>query len=755
MLSTKVRTKASGLLLSDRTATSPSSSLCLVCGAVIALIALPARAQDDDGLLHYVPPHVDQIYPAPEPTEPGGEPSEEPKPETPVGRAPEPTEADEPEATKAPSIPAAPEAPARATPTPSTTDAALEAPHGQGWGEDGEAFAEPEDDLEFGASARVERKERGPVEIPLVAARDVPGAFGDPLRIIDALPGVVPIASAVPYVYIRGAPPAAQGYVYDGIPLPQLFHGAFGPAVIHPRATGPIKLYGGVAPAMYGRRSGAFVLAGGVEPGDSLEAEAEIRLIDINGWIQAPTLGGTVTASGRIGYPKLALLIAEKIGAIPPGANFNYMDGQVRYERPISRRNTFELVWLGSFDSVNLPGIEEEDQVRAGSTALAFHRLETRLVHELPNGHISTALRFGFDASALAEAVSVRTYTIGPRVWSRIDLGGGRSLRMGGDLYASLGNVQQNGGTVGSPEGNIQVRLPEIAEAAGRNQGGVFVETVWPTSERTRLEAGLRFDYWSVQSKIDVAVDPRARFTVEATDDLSFHVAAGTSHQPAVFLLPLPGLSDIAIADGLTRAIQTELGGGYDLPAAFRFELQGFFHHYDRMLLPELVQDAALPEDPPLSSAYSYGLEVFLRREATERFSGWLSYTLAWAEADSGAEVIGKFKPDFDVRHVVNAIATAVLPRGFTLGGRIQARSGRLINQLNPRYEQRLPWFFRADARVGYNWKGRFADMTAYIEWLNLTIAQEYLNAECFFGQCQADAAAPLALPNLGVRATF
>jgi hypothetical protein len=233
------------------------------------------------------------------------------------------------------------------------------------------------------------------------------------------------------------------------------------------------------------------------------------------------------------------------------------------------------------------------------------------------------------------------------------------------------------------------------------------------------------------------------------------HAALGLAHQPTVFLLPVAGLTDVALGDGLSRAIQSENGAGYELPWAFRLELQGYLHHYDRLLLPELVEDGAIGEDPPLASALAYGAELYLKRETGQDLSGWVSYTLGWATADSGPDVIGKFRPDFDVRHILNVVAQWRVYRGLTLGGRMQARSGRLVQQLNPRYEQRLPWFVRADVRIGYAWQGRWANMLAYVEWLNLLVRREYLDADCVFGQCRAVTAPPVSIPNIGVRAAF
>src|SRR6185436_17510378 len=47
--------------------------------------------------------------------------------------------------------------------------------------------------------------------------RQLPGAFGDPFRAIEAMPGVTPIVSGLPFFYVRGAPPGNVGYFLDGV----------------------------------------------------------------------------------------------------------------------------------------------------------------------------------------------------------------------------------------------------------------------------------------------------------------------------------------------------------------------------------------------------------------------------------------------------------------------------------------------------------------------------------------------------------
>ncbi len=78
---------------------------------------------------------------------------------------------------------------------------------------------------------------------------DMPGAFGDPYRAIEALPGVVPIVSGLPYFYVRGAPPGNVGYFFDGIPVPYLYHFAAGPGVLQPAFVDHVDIYPGAYPA--------------------------------------------------------------------------------------------------------------------------------------------------------------------------------------------------------------------------------------------------------------------------------------------------------------------------------------------------------------------------------------------------------------------------------------------------------------------------------------------------------------------------
>jgi hypothetical protein len=131
-------------------------------------------------------------------------------------------------------------------------------------------------------------------------ARQLPGAFGNPLRAIETMPGVTPTISGMPYFYIRGAPPGNVGYFLEGIRLPALFHVLAGPSVVHPAFLDEVEFHPGPYPARYGRFAGA-VAAASVRPADfRLHGEANVRAFDSSAFVELPIASNTsATLGGR------------------------------------------------------------------------------------------------------------------------------------------------------------------------------------------------------------------------------------------------------------------------------------------------------------------------------------------------------------------------------------------------------------------------------------------------------------------------
>lgn len=663
-----------------------------------------------------------------------------------------------------------------------------------------------EEEFAYGATAHIEKPRLDLRRLETQELRALPGAFGDPFRALETLPGVTPYTNALPYVYVRGAPPAGTLFVYDDIALPSLFHLALGPAVIHPAMIGPIVFYSAVGPARFGRRTGGLFTSAQrqIEAGQrEVKGELELRLVDLMGMIHTPLGEGSLTVAGRYGYPGLILSL------VSPEIDLAYWDYQVRLDQPLEHGIRTEVVWFGAYDSLSV--VRDTEGV-----LLTFHRLELRLLRELRQWEYGTALLLGYEESNSdsgtyedSEAGSIWSTRIGPRLWIGWNDDNHTRLRLGADMIGIVGKIERE---EAAPEISIGELAPKViplvpsfvtatdslnydqfnnplyTSVASRNLLGVYSEFGFRPIQSWDVDLGLRGDVWLTGHRSELGVDPRLLLTYYPLGFLDMHAAVGLAHQPAVFLLPLPGIADVALDQGLQEAIQSEAGIGFDLYSELRVEAQAFVHYYTNLLFPELaieklnacgekssafyreVADLNICDSGqgfPRATALAYGGELFLHRSLNRSVSGWLSYTLSWAEAQS--ENGFRFTPVFDRRHVGNMVVQYRPAIGWLLGLRLHVRSGRIFTVLTndlQRLERRLPGFFRADLQASYGWRTSWGRLQASAEWFNITLAREARSINCGLDitdnnrlapieTCKVEYGPALFFPNVGLRAEF
>lgn len=152
------------------------------------------------------------------------------------------------------------------------------------------------------------RKEPATTAMPSAEAQEMPGAFGDPFRAIDIMPGVVPVVSGLPFFFVRGAPPGNTGYFPDGVRVPLVYHLAVGPSVVHPALIDHVDFYPGGYPARFGRFTGGIVDAETRGDAERTRFEGNLRLFDVGALAETQVDGGNGAAlvAGRYGYPGLS-----------------------------------------------------------------------------------------------------------------------------------------------------------------------------------------------------------------------------------------------------------------------------------------------------------------------------------------------------------------------------------------------------------------------------------------------------------------
>lgn len=590
--------------------------------------------------------------------------------------------------------------------------------------------------------------------------RALPGAFGDAFRAIEAMPGVTPIFSGIPYFYVRGAPPGNVGYFIDGIRVPALFHFLGGPAVVQPSLISRVQLHPGGYPAEYGRFAGGIVTGEVRPPSAELHAEATLRLIDAGALVEAPLPGGlgSALAGARYSYTAPALSL------FAPWLRAEYWDYQGRVALELSPTERLTVLALGSHDH-----LEELDAATDTSVPLyvsEFHRVALRYEASLgDHTELQQTLTLGLDRSQGSPsliplhvpAVSSRLLAARTRVAHRP--ADGVLVRAGVDAELSDYAVDS------------AIPLPGGASLFSSRQDiavGLFADAVLDFGRGVQLTPGARVDLWGSQGTSALSADVRFAARVPLTPRLRLIDTLGLAHQTPGFPIQVAGLAIAGLKGGLQRSFQTSAGLEADLPlditGSVTFFHNAFFDLSDVMGQAEPTgSNGSYPTDlswlnrRALGSAV--GMEVHLRRKLSKQLGGFIAYTLSRSTRHVGRR---SFAAQFDRTHTLNAALSWEIGRGFRVGARVAAYSGMPVDPFYPEASvaaygsDRLPGFVRLDARAEKRWAlGGRAWISVVAEVQNATASKEPNSLACTSEvttrECEPGTLGPITLPSLGV----
>jgi hypothetical protein len=614
-------------------------------------------------------------------------------------------------------------------------------------------------------------------------AREVPGAFGDAFRAVDALPGVAPVVSGLPFFFVRGAPPGNVGSFIDGVRVPLLFHFALGPSVVHPALLDRVDFYPGGYPARFGRFAGAIVSGDLAPPQDRAHGEANVRAFDAGGLAEAPFDDGRGHAlvAGRYGYPALVLPI------FAPDTRLAYGDYQTRETFALTDRDTIGVFALGSYDN-----LEQRDSASSPFDevlGMEFYRIDLRYDRALPNGgHARVAVTVGADTSR-DDRTRVTDFTTSAR--SEIDAPIDAHLRVRGGSDVTLDHYGLDESSLDyatllyPPRNDVEI--------------GIWSDLVWRPAPGLEIVPGVRADLFDskrlgslpallppgfgagqlneFKDLADTAiptVDPRLALRLAVTGDLTYVATFGVAHQRPSFFVPVPGLQLAQQSTSLQSSVQMSQGIEVALPAQVTAKLTGFVR--DDAGLSDLsatcpsaeqVEDVRSLCAAALVRGRSFGAELFVRRSLSRRLTGWLSYTLSRSERQASDPAAGALPTwilsEFDRTHVLSVVAGYDLGDGWRAGARFYYDSGRPYSQtesgfpIPPFDDKRLPDFWRIDLRLEKQWRpSRSTRVSLVLEGMNVTLNKEATSAVCVpsssssLDACRPSYVGPIAVPSIG-----
>ena len=593
-----------------------------------------------------------------------------------------------------------------------------------------------------------ERKPPGVSTLTRAEVRQLPGAFGDPFRAIEALPGVTPIVSGIPFFYLRGAPPGNIGYFLDGVRVPYLYHVGLGPSIIHPGMVDRVDLYPGGYPAQYGRFAGGIVAAEATAPRATLHGEGNIRLFDLGAMAETGFAGGKGTAllAGRYSYT------AAILSLLVPEAQLDYRDFEGRVSYDLTPKDRITVFGFGSYDLVG--------QKRGGGLQVLFgsefYRLDTRYDRRLgPSSKLRAAVTLGFDRTKIPDQPRVaRNTQVQARVEATHRAAPNTELRGGADILVEAYRTEM--GPYHDPDQPQTQEFNALFPVRDDVTLGAWTDAVFKYPGVT-FTPGIRADLYRSGGVSAVGIDPRIASRLEVTDKIRVLHTFGIAHQPPSFVVPIPGLAIGSLRGGLQTSFQTSAGVEFDLPdqttATFTVFDNVFFNMSDSLGVQQNERGAdEVDFITSRSLGSAVGAEVYVRRKLTRRLGGFLSYTLSRSMRSVGRE---RFPSAFDRTHVANLALTFDLGRNWRAGTRFMLYTGIPAQPSPPPVDPpprttspaRDPTFYRLDLRLERRW--------VYSPTFYLSLVAEIMNAtlhkEVLFGSTIG----PITIPSIGVEMGF
>jgi TonB family protein len=624
---------------------------------------------------------------------------------------------------------------------------------------------------------------------------NVPGSFGDPIRVIQDLPGVARTPFGLGQLIIRGASPAETDTELDGVSIPILFHLGGGPSVVNPQFLDHIDFYPGGFGARYGRAIGGVVdVYTRRGAADTLHGEAKVDLLDADVFLEAPVAPGvSVAAAARRSYVDaiLPLLLSNNLLVVP-----QYWDYQVRADfgppknQPLaSGQSRVDVMAFGSNDVLKIistgTGASLGRNFSVGLHTL-FHVLEANWSYRW--GNLTSVFTPYLNYTSLQFAVGSSTilapdYLAGAREDLKLEATPWLTLRGGfdivGDHLVGQASLPVIAGTQypDYPGAAQQAQTQNIQMVINSFDPGLYAEADFRLGKLT-VTPGLRFAYDREFGHDMTAWDPRLWLRYQLLERTALKGSIGLYSQP-------PASQDVINAPfgspflGEQHALQTSFGVEHKFTDVINIDVTGFFNRrYDLVVtgpFPVVNSDGSVTNymygNQGLGRAY--GLEVLLRHEITKNFFGWIAYTLSRSEVRNVGQT-SYYLSQYDQTHILTAIASYTFPFGVELGGRFRYVTGNPTTPVQHPYDlydvdanafsasyggyrsARLPDFNQLDIRVDKYWRFTHWTLDTYLDVQNVYNAK---NVEANFYdyrfRFRYDVPGIPFLPVLGVKGSF
>jgi len=616
--------------------------------------------------------------------------------------------------------------------------------------------------------------------VSMEETRRIPGTFGDPVKVVQTLPGAARSPFGTGLLVIRGSNPEDSGVYIDGVRIPIIYHLTGTTSVLQPNIVDSVDYLPGGYGVGFGRSMGGTI---DVRTRQTYPDESSLfwgtDILDsqflFQGKVGKDGTHGLMVGARRSYIDALLPLFVRDTGfLIKP----RYWDYQIKWAPSGDGRQGWSWFLYGSDD---LLAFRTPDETAQGSdadtqgdlfTRYGSERLIGRWRHEWDDGsRLTLSPSLGWDTSflGLGQEFQIESsiwtaqlrgdlewridphLTVAPGLdwvmaWYAFDYRSPFSFVDLDDPLSERESVSFDGhGTLASPDTHLTLRWRPLA-----------------TPDRWLIAPGVRLSTYVLDSNgstagesesdppvMALAWDPRISTRFKLADSLTAKAATGLYQQP-----PQPqeiiGLGT-GSTTGFERSWTTAAGVEHRLSHAVSYDLEVFYKSMDRLI----VFDPAFSGLGDIAfinagEGRSYGFEVLARHSPAGNFFGWASYTLSHARRaeDPTCSQRDTFRRnlwgtgrcwspfDFDQRHIFSAQGGYDLPRNYGVSVQVQYVTGNPADgfdagvydvdgdfynpiQIGQDNAARLPPYMQTSLRLDHRRTFKKWELDSYIDFLN------------------------------------
>ncbi|MBI5178355.1 MAG: carboxypeptidase regulatory-like domain-containing protein [Nitrospinae bacterium] len=611
----------------------------------------------------------------------------------------------------------------------------------------------------------------------------IPGSAGDPLRGMQALPGITTTSDQSGNPAIRGSGPNDNLYYVDFIPVYYLFHMGGMVSVFNADLVDDFNIYSSAFGPEFGDVTGAVIDVKLRDPRtDRLGVKASMSMLEADILAEGPVNEKqSFYVSARRSYIDLFMPATGSLG--DSGVEYRqfpqYQDYQGKYLWKASDDQQASFQFSGANDrmKLNIPAdsdIAKNDPLLAGDIVseqnydmqgvVVSSRLSPSVNNRLGISYMNTAMVSSLEQLGHA-VVDINNFTLRDQV--SIHAGENHELIFEGE-YENLGvklniDVPKSLPSDFDPDTDFtsadRAANGETIYATG---AAVSAKDRWRASEALTLIGGARATYGSYFDKF--TIEPRLGAEYQLFRETLVTAGWGKYHQ---FPMGYEVARNIGNPDlGYVGAEHYVLGVEQGFDYGYTAKVEGYYKKLYDIIVPHAPENYLNG-----GSGTAYGAELLLKKSpAGDEWSGWVSLSRAATQRTN--DLTGKSFPyNADQPVIVNLVYSWHVTERWTFGAKWRYQSGAPFTPIvgtytdatgrtRPTYgdigSERLPDYHRLDLRLDRDYVFNTWKMGFFFEIIN---AYGRENVSGYQYNAAYTSRKPVKqlpfLPSLGVQAEF